>query len=66
MERVLSSVLPLVSPEMNSMLLQTFERKELEFSLFRIQPSKSPGVDGMSALFFQRYWSIIGDEVSTV
>lgn len=66
MERVLSSVLPLVSPEMNTMLLQPFERKDLEFSLFRMQPSKSPGVDGMSALFFQRYWSFIGDEVSTV
>lgn len=34
MERVLSSVLTLVSPEMNSMLLQPFERKEMEFFYF--------------------------------
>ncbi|KAK9937095.1 hypothetical protein M0R45_013911 [Rubus argutus] len=60
MERVLSSVLPLVSPEMNTMLLQPFERKDLEFSLFRMQPSKSPGVDGMSTAL-----GIVGSSTSS-
>ncbi|KAK9933799.1 hypothetical protein M0R45_020974 [Rubus argutus] len=63
MERILSFVIAAVSPAMNSMLLLPFDRVELESNLFYMPPTKSPGIDGMSALFFQRYWNVIGDEV---
>ena len=35
-------------------------------ALKQLHPSKLPGPDGMSDLFFQKYWSIVGTNVSNM
>jgi hypothetical protein len=42
-----------------------FMEAEVRTALFQMHPSKAPGPDGMSALFFQKYWHIIGHDVTT-
>ena len=32
-------------------------------ALNQMHPTKDPGPDGMSAIFFQNYWSIVGNDV---
>ncbi|KAL5570870.1 hypothetical protein UlMin_020467 [Ulmus minor] len=54
-----------VSPAMNEQLDGPFVAEDVRAAVFQMAPSKSPGADGMSALFYQNYWTIVGDEVTT-
>ena len=38
---------------------------EVKRALFHMHPSKSPGSDGMSPFFFQKYWHRMGNDVTT-
>ena len=66
LESLLDLVDRLVTPDMNHTLLQPYTPKEVKRALFQMHPSKSPGPDGMSPFFFQKYWHIIGRDVTTV
>ena len=65
LDMVLNTMEPKVSPEMNEQLDRRFVAEDVRAAVFHMAPSKSPGADGMSALFYQKYWSIAGDEVTT-
>jgi carbamoylphosphate synthase small subunit len=52
-----------VTPELNADLLLPFSPDEVKMALFQMHPSKAPGPDGMTALFFQKYWHIVGKDV---
>lgn len=34
-------------------------------AIFSMHPDKSPGPDGMNPTLFQKFWSIVGDDVSS-
>ena len=55
----------IITPDMNSQLLSDFSEEEIKAVLFQMHPTKAPGPDGMSALFFQKYWHIVGNDVLT-
>ena len=62
-QEVVEAVGPRVTPAMNDTLLLPIMDEEIRVALFQMHPSKSPGPDGMSPFFFQKYWSIVGADV---
>ena len=50
---------------MNSTLLQRYNPEEVKQALFQMHPSKAPRLDGMSPFFFQKFWHIVGQDVTT-
>ncbi|XP_075645825.1 uncharacterized protein LOC142616994 [Castanea sativa] len=64
-EGVLNSMDKRVTPSMNASLLQRYTPKEIRKALFQMHPSKSPSPDGMFPFFFQKFWHIVGHDVTT-
>ena len=64
MESVLQAVQRKVTPHMNESLTYPYTTNEVRLALFQMHPSKSPGPDGMSPFFFQKYWHIVGNDVT--
>ncbi|KAM1781459.1 hypothetical protein COP1_039935 [Malus domestica] len=52
---IIDGLEPRISYDMNSILNATFTVEEVRAALFQMEPSKSPGPDGMPPLFFQRF-----------
>lgn len=52
--------------ENNAGLLAPVNDIEVKQALFHMHPDKSPGPDGMSPGFYQRYWDIVGHDIVQV
>lgn len=52
-----------ITQSMNEDLLADFTPEEVKVALNQIHPMKAPGPDGIPALFFQKYWGIVGSDV---
>ncbi|KAK7840574.1 transposon tx1 uncharacterized 149 kda protein [Quercus suber] len=62
-DEVLHKVQPSVTADMNTLLLRQFNREEIEIAMKQMAPITAPGPDGMPPLFFQTFWSTVGDDV---
>lgn len=49
---------------MNSMLCAPFLPAKIYESLFQMFPTKAPTYNGPLALFFQKFWSVVGNDVT--
>ncbi|KAG7994437.1 hypothetical protein I3843_01G057400 [Carya illinoinensis] len=48
---------------MNVDLTTEFQADEVKAALFQMDPMKAPSPNGMSPIFFQKYWHVVGDSV---
>lgn len=55
-----------VSNDMNQQLLRIPQDEEIKEVTFAINPEKAPGPDGMTSLFYQRFWNKIGQDVCSM
>ena len=63
MEECLSTILAKVIPAMQDMLSRDFIADKIKEALFQMGPTKAPGPHGMNALFYQKFWHIMGNDV---
>ncbi|XP_023882264.2 uncharacterized protein LOC111994610 [Quercus suber] len=63
MEECLDAVKQKVTPTMQDVLSSEFSAEEIKAALFQMGPTKALGPEGMNALFYQKYWHVVGDDV---
>ena len=52
-----------MTPDMQQILSSDVTTDEIKIAMFQMGPTKAPGPDDMNALFYQKFWHIIGDNV---
>ena len=63
MEDCLDAVESRVTDDMREFLSTQFTAEEVQVALFQMGPTKAPGPNGMNALFYQKFWHIVGDSI---
>lgn len=64
MEHVLSGVHSCISDSMNQRLLAPYSEEEIVKVLKGMRPTKASGLDDFPAIFYQKFWSIIGKDTN--
>jgi len=65
-DRVLEGMDVRVTEDMNATLCAPYHETEVLEALKMMQPNKAPGPDGFNPLFFQKFWDVVGKDVSRV
>ena len=60
----LEAINPWVTADMNAFLLKEFSAMEVRKTLHQMHPTKALGPNGMSPIFYQKYWDVVGDSVT--
>jgi hypothetical protein len=62
-DELLQHVPQRVTDDMNDSLLKDYSDEEIKYALDCMGDLKAPGPDGIPALFYKKYWNIVGQDV---
>ena len=60
---ILEGISQTIIHQMNIGLIEPVEEKEIKEVLFSMNPNKSPGLDGMTPIFFWKFWPILKADI---
>ena len=60
----LSAISPTITGAINEDLTAPVTEWEVKLALFAMHPEKAPGPGGMTALFNQKFWDIVKDDLT--
>jgi hypothetical protein len=63
-EQVVECIPRVVTHEMNKLLTCQFTPEEVHAALQQMGPLKAPGPDGLPPLFYQKYWHLLGEDIT--
>ena len=65
LESTTQFIYPTISDEMNTSLVANFEALEVQEAIKQMAHLKAPGPDGMPPVFYQDYWELLGEDVTS-
>ncbi|KAK6164048.1 hypothetical protein DH2020_000912 [Rehmannia glutinosa] len=66
MDRAIDAIDTKMTGDMNEILMRPFSQDKVRAALSQMHPTKSPGPDGMPAVFFQKFWPFIHTDILPV
>ena len=63
---ILCGIQPSVTDDMNEDLTREFTIEEVHQALKQMAPTTTPGLDGMSPVFYKSFWHIVGNDVTSI
>ncbi|KAK1698175.1 hypothetical protein QYE76_014872 [Lolium multiflorum] len=63
MDKVLDAIPKKVTDDINDALCCDYTNDEIKTALFQMGPTKAPGPDGFPALFYQKHWDLLEEDI---
>jgi hypothetical protein len=63
-EQVVGGIQQVVTGEMNELLTREFVPIEVSEAVKQMSPVKAPGPDGIPPVFYQKYWHLVGEDIT--